>query len=191
MTARKEDFIMKALRFLFPLLLLSIPAHATPREVMIIRHAEKPADKRATNLSPKGYERAKALVTVFGGSRFRVPEIIFAQSPRKKSGSLRPIETVTPLAKSLGLEVNERFQVKRGDDLADYLLRSEECDGKVVLVSWGSDEIPEIAEDLGARSFDEEWPKDSFDRVWRIEFSGSKVAKEEDLPMKALPGDSR
>jgi len=79
---------------------------ANAKLVMIIRHGEKLNDK-VTNLSEKGQARANCLVEAFGTNGFyATPQKIFAQSPSEKKQSTRPRDTVIPLAKSLGLDVD-------------------------------------------------------------------------------------
>lgn len=165
---------------------------ARPAQVLIIRHAEKPEDPDETTLSDKGYRRAQELVRVLGpgNRRFKVPEKIFAQTPHDEDGSVRSIETARPLAQSLNLRVSQQYEVNEGWALAEHLLESPAYDGKIVLVVWGKDEIPEIAQELGARRLPNQWPKGVYDRIWRLVFDGGRV-KSEDLPMRALRGDSR
>ncbi|AGH94542.1 histidine phosphatase family protein [Pseudobdellovibrio exovorus] len=167
-------------------------AWAEPSDIYVIRHAEKPNDDSQTHLSKKGYERAQALVQVFSSenSRFKVPQVIVAQHPRKKKGSIRSIETAAPLAESLGLEVDTSFEVKDALNMARHVLSSDETDGKVVLIVWGHDEIPDIAKAFGAKNLSY-WRSQDFDRVWYFKFRNGKLERSENLPMQALPGDSK
>src|SRR5438445_235430 len=85
-------------------------AQAQPRQVLIIRHAEKP-EGDSIHLSPEGQQRAEALLRLFTKSAdrpdpFPTPDFIFAT--KKSSHSNRPLETVLPLAKALNLDVNAR-----------------------------------------------------------------------------------
>ena len=66
-----------------------------PKEILILRHAEKPTDASNENLSPKGYERAAAL-SYYLPNTFGTIDHIFAGGVGHKSHSKRPIETITP-----------------------------------------------------------------------------------------------
>jgi hypothetical protein len=84
-----------------------------PAHVLIIHHAEKPsADAASPDLSAEGRERAEALPQLFlkAGNRpepFPKPDFVFADADSKNSH--RPKETVAPLAKALGLKINDQF----------------------------------------------------------------------------------
>src|SRR4051812_30877800 len=105
--------------------------------ILVIRHAEKPSDDGrilgvkhdGTNdkeaLTVQGWQRAGALAVLFAPARgplqspaLAVPGTLFASAPVKKdengangngSKSLRPKETITPLADKLGLTINLDF----------------------------------------------------------------------------------
>ena len=108
-----------------PLLLLLLPGLFTaavpdrkqpsfPAQVLIIRHAEKPSeDDLSVDLSPAGKKRAEALPGLFIKSNSRPapfprPDFIFAT--KNSMQSHRPLETVTPLAKKLGITVNFSYR---------------------------------------------------------------------------------
>ena len=82
------------------------PPGTGPARLLVMRHAEKTGDDGDPRLSSKGAERAQRLADyipqTFGGIDF-----IFAARDSKKS--MRPRETVEPLAKALGLEIDGRF----------------------------------------------------------------------------------
>lgn len=167
-------------------------AFAEPSDIYVIRHAEKPNDDSKPHLSKKGYERAQALIQVFSseGTRFKVPQVIVAQHPRKKNGSIRAIETATPLAEALGLEVDTSFKVKDSVNMAEHVLSSTETEDKVVLIVWGHDEIPEIANTFGSKNLSS-WSSQTYDRVWHFKFRNGKLEQSVELPMQALPSDSK
>lgn len=77
---------------------------AQPAQVLIIRHAEKD-DASGDGMSLEGRERAAALAPFFTGTKtvlsFGVPVAIYAQPQKHEASSLRPIETVKPLAAAL------------------------------------------------------------------------------------------
>lgn len=169
-------------------------ALATPAQVLIIRHGEKVNDDIPT-LSEKGYQRARALVKYFVNDRrvnsFGPPVAIFAAAPKKEGKSIRPYETVAPLAKYLKKKVILNYTSDHNEELAHYVLTSPAFHGKTVLISWTSSEIKKLAKKFNARNIPFTWPSSSFDRVWKIPFSSNGVAGAvENIPQQVLPGDS-
>src|SRR5262245_24653984 len=127
-------------------------AQAQPSEVLIIRHAEKPDDD-SIHLSPKGRQRAEALPRMFMKSPdrpdpFPKPDFIFAT--KKSHHSNRPVETVTPLARALNLDIHARFKDDEVEELATELLTNPRYTDKVVLVCWHHGKIPKLARELKA-----------------------------------------
>jgi hypothetical protein len=160
---------------------------ATPAEVLIIRHAEKTSGTE--HLSPKGEQRAQALVELFAGSRFPTPNVIFAASPHHADGSIRSIQTVTPLARALHLKIHQDLDTHEVKELVSTILNSAEYDGKVVLICWEHKRIPEIASEFGV-SENVDWDRLVFDRVWKLKFNQAGQVRFTDLPQNLLPGDS-
>lgn len=159
---------------------------ATPAQVLIIRHAEKPA--QGNELSPKGQSRAQSLIGFF---KPLAPVAIYAASPDKPGGSIRSIQTVEPTASALGLQLQTQFTASQVQELASVVLNSPELDGKVVLICWAHSQIPEIAAALGAEQAPSSWNGSVFDRVWRLDFKQGQVMSFLDLPQHVLPGDSK
>jgi broad specificity phosphatase PhoE len=168
------------------------PLSGGPRQVLIIRHAEKP-DGDSVDLSPEGQKRAEALPRLFTKSPdrpdpFPTPDFIFAT---KKSGhSNRPVETVTPLAKALNLDIDSRFKDDEFDKLATELLTKARYAGKTVLVCWHHGTIPELARQLRVEDVPDPWKGSVFDRVWVITYGGGKT-KLKDRPQGLMPGDEK
>src|SRR5262249_38486436 len=90
-----------------------------PAEILVIRHAEKATDgEPSVDLSTIGKKRAEALPGLFTKSETRTepfpkPNFIFAAKNSKQSH--RSLETVAPLARKLGVDVNSEF---RSEDFA-------------------------------------------------------------------------
>ncbi len=128
-------------------------AVATPKNVIIIRHADKVPGRMF--LSAKGYERAAALPYYFLETPlYNTPPIssIFAVGLGDLGGpqeSARPIETATPTAVRYKLTINSNF--KQGDHkaLVQEILTNKKYDGKTVLVCWEHKEIHKVIEALG------------------------------------------
>jgi hypothetical protein len=166
-------------------------AFAMPAEVLIIRHAEKTSGTE--HLSPKGEQRAQALIELFASSRaggkFATPNVIFAASPHHDDGSIRSIQTVTPLAHTLHLTIHQELDTHEVKELVSTILNSPEYDGKVVLICWEHKRIPEIATELGVTE-NVDWDRLVFDRVWKLDFNQAGQVRFADLPQNLLPGDS-
>jgi broad specificity phosphatase PhoE len=151
--------------------------------IMIIRHAEKPeaggppyginedGDLSKDSLTVKGWQRAGALACLFGRvtaplrhPSLATPDVIFASGIAEHSKSLRPQQTVAPLARVLRLEVNSRFVEEQEAELAAAAIEQK---GNV-LISWQHEKIPEIANQImgNTTATPQNWPKDRYDLVW-------------------------
>jgi hypothetical protein len=80
-----------------------------PAQIILIRHAEKPADEEDPHLSPAGVKRAEQLVSFITTDpamiRFGPPVAVFATQTTKRGNGQRTQETVAPLARALKLPV--------------------------------------------------------------------------------------
>ncbi|MDE1976377.1 MAG: histidine phosphatase family protein [Elusimicrobia bacterium] len=165
---------------------------AWPAQVIIIRHAEKPAE--GNDLSPRGEERAQALVGFFehnpAVTRYGPPAAVYAMTPKADGHDVRPLETVEPLAQSLGLQVNTSVGKEDVEGLAQAVMKDPAGAGKMVLIAWEHHLIPAIAKAFGLTSAPETWPDDVFDRAWIINFDGGKPVSFQNVPQHLLPGDS-
>jgi broad specificity phosphatase PhoE len=142
--------------------------------ILIIRHAENPADGHG--LSPRGEERAKAYINYFqnftvDGKRLE-PEAVLVAADSKQSH--RPRLTVEPFAKAAELPIDNRFANKQPADLAAELRANYQ--GKVVLICWHHGQIPALLRALGAAPEtllpNGKWPKDVYDWVITAGFDG-------------------
>ncbi|HLH54095.1 MAG TPA: flagellar basal body-associated protein FliL [Verrucomicrobiae bacterium] len=140
--------------------------------ILIIRHAEKPPF--GPGLSEEGVGRAKAYVDYFksyrvGGRRLHLDYIVAAEDSEH---SQRSRLTVEPLAKSLGLNPDSRFQAKRPWDLAEELRTRDH--GKNMLICWHHREIPDLLTQLGADPSallpEGQWPPQQFDWVLQLRY---------------------
>jgi hypothetical protein len=113
--------------------------------ILLIRHAEKPAE--GTGLAPAGKARAQAYVAYFQDYAIGQAPIelhyIFAAADSHESH--RPRHTVEPLAKALGLEIDDKYADKDYAALAHHLLTHEKYDGRNLLVCWHHGEILQLA----------------------------------------------
>jgi len=153
--------------------------------VMLIRHAEKPLGDGPPfgvtddgvvdpeSLTPRGWQRAGALVRWFGGQvgaspdGLPLPTHLFASQIAPQSSSRRPQQTLQPLAQSLRLPIDTSVPKADIGRLATAILAVE----GVVLVAWEHHLIPSLAATLtGQPSLTPGvWPDDRFDVAWVLE----------------------
>ena len=162
---------------IFFALLLAANAQEGPENsvILIIRHAENPADGHG--LSPRGKERAEAYKKYFknftvDGIR-REPQAVLVAADSKQSH--RPRLTVTPFAKAANLPIDNRFANKQPADLAAELRAN--YPGKVILVCWHHGEIPALLRALGAAPETllpgGKWPRNVYDWVVVVSFDAN------------------
>jgi hypothetical protein len=177
-----------------------------PDVVMVIRHAEKPPSAGqpfgvtdagvvdAESLTPRGWQRAGALVGFFAGesgpgsSGLPPPTHLFASRVGPHSSSRRPLETLQPLAERLRLIVDTTVLKADLTHLAAAILAT---DG-VVLVSWEHNLIPSLAATLTGQPnvTPAVWPDDRFDVVWVLERSaGDRTFRFRQVTQSLLAGD--
>ena len=182
-----------AILSLFAILISAQTVLATPAAVVLLRHAEKPVDDQGTDLSPKGWDRAKALPSFFHDRGevkvYGLPVALFAVTPKNPGGSLRSIETLKYVADDLKLALNTEYTKKKGSDLAARIMNDHTLDGKLVVICWDHDFIDDVAVALGAKSVPQ-YPAQVFDRAWLLQYDTAGAVKFTDLPQRLLPGDS-
>jgi phosphohistidine phosphatase SixA len=119
----------------------------TPKQILLMRHAEKPDDPRDPNLSDAGRARAEKLA-VYVPTDLGKPDFLFASAPSKRS--VRPIETITPLSNRIGVPIDSTIADQDYAVLARGLLADPKFEGKLVLICWHHGHIPDLAFALGA-----------------------------------------
>lgn len=153
---------------------------AGPAHIILIRHAEKPADSEDPHLSPAGVKRAARLVSYIMTDpamvRLGAPVAVFATQSTKHDNGQRTQETVAPLAKALKLPVQTPFLGKDYDALAKQILANPAYTGKTVLICWNHEEIPELAAALGLEPQPPKWKGSVFDDVYVISYDKGKPA---------------
>ncbi|MFI0741850.1 hypothetical protein ACH4PU_27840 [Streptomyces sp. NPDC021100] len=190
---------------------------ATPRAaagadtVMIIRHAEKPAEddgdgkppfgvtedgvRNAHALLIRGWQRAGALVPLFapeGGAPVRPglrrPDAVYAADAHGAGKGLRPAETVAPLAARLGEPVDSSYGQGQEAALAKELAARHGA----TLVSWEHRRIARIVAGLGRvrPAPPRAWPGDRYDLVWVFTRDGTGWRFTQ-VPQLLLAGDRR
>jgi hypothetical protein len=185
----------------------------TPKapKIMVIRHAEKPAGKlsgvteagetNAHDLIVRGWQCAGALACLLAPAHGPLqhdllarPEFIFASAAADdpepgKSRSRRPEETVTPLARVIGRDVDLTFSKGQEKALAKA---AQACSGPV-LIAWQHENIHSIAHTiLGSKEIaPQSWPDDRFDVVFVFTLDPvSGTYSFAQVPQRLLAGDS-
>ena len=173
--------------------------------IMLIRHAEKPGQdwpgpgltehgaEDAAGLVVRGWQRAGALAALLAAPRgpLRRPQRIFAAHPDKPDGrrSLRPLQTVQPLAARLGLTPDTRFT--RGEE--EPLAAAAAAAGGAVLVSWQHEGLPALGAALAGAdaALPRSWPHRCYDRIWLLRRAAAGAPWSfDDLPQALLAGDA-
>jgi len=176
---------MKTL-LLFALLAFTAVAQAMPSKIILIRHGEEPLGDEGTELSRVGWERAEGLAHLFGEANITH---LIALKPHKKKGSIRSIQTLQPLSKALGLEIQTPYTRDEVSDLVQMVADSSEYDGQIVLIAWQHETLADIARQLGASNAPAKWGK-VFDRYWVLESKNGKITSFQNLPQRLLADDS-
>jgi len=165
----------------------------TPARIVLLRHAEKPADERDIHLSAQGQERAQALVGYFaarlGIDTNHPPAALFATKPTRGAPSVRSRETLQPIADRLQVPIRQPVKAADFGNLARHLLEHPDYRGRTVVVCWAHDEMGDFARALGAKPKPKNWKKDVFDTVWVITYRHGKPDFQSH-PQQLLPGDT-
>ena len=176
-------------------------------KIMIVRHAEKPADsgkphgvnpdgeKDDESLVVAGWQRAGALAVLFAPSHgalqnpaLATPEFLFASGVAKHSESERPQETITPLAAKLGLSINTQAAKGQEGQVAALAMG---CGG-YALIAWEHQDIHLIANAIMGNdtSVPQTWPGSRFDLVWIFDWNpAGKSYVFSQVPQQLLAGD--
>jgi hypothetical protein len=172
--------------------------------IILIRHAEKPLHSSGSphgvnpdgrqdphSLTVTGWIRAGALVELFARSRGEPPaelgrpDTIYG-SAYAGGHSKRSVQTVTPLAARLGLEVVKRYAA--GDEA--HLAKEISTRPGTTLIAWHHEDICKIAHHLGDvhPTPPSRWPHDRFDVIWTFTHAG-RGWRFAQIPQLLLPGD--
>jgi hypothetical protein len=179
--------------FLALILIWGSELSALPSHVVIIRHAETTTD--TVQLSVKGKERSAAYMPYFLETpelaKLGSPAAIFASAHSKTApASQRSIDTVKVLADKLQLTVFDKFESSDYKRLVEELKANPSFTGKMVLITWDHETIPELARALGAYQTPAQWHATSYDRTWIITLPPTGRATFQNLPQRLMFGDS-
>jgi hypothetical protein len=156
------------------LLCSSLAAGAQPARIILIRHAEKPADPALPHLSEDGQKRASRLARwltqgkVLGTNG--LPGALFAAAPTLRGRSLRCAETLQPTADRLDLPLRTSYAAADYRRLAYDLLRDRSLKGRTVVICWVHECLPELAVALGVKPEPPKWKDKDFESAYVITF---------------------
>ena len=136
-----------------------------PRQVVLLRHAEKTGRPGDRGLSPRGQARAVALAEVIP-ERLDAPEVLIAC--RSSTKSTRPVDTVRPLAARLGLDILDPGGTWDIGPRASAVSSVPVFAGRRILVCWRHDSLQQRAQAFGAVDAPS-WPATLSDRLWILE----------------------
>ena len=156
--------------------------------LMFIRHGEKPGDHGGPHgvnhhgeadphsLSVRGWTRAGALAALFGHAPKAPqgvvgPQRVIATKASEKAKSRREVDTATPTAKRLALDLDDQYGHGHEATLAKDLIA---FDGDALIV-WHHGNLPELLGHLPIANRDavpKAWPEDRFDLIWVLTRSG-------------------
>ena len=160
-----------------------------PKEILILRHAEKPVDTSNENLSVKGYERAAALA-YYMPDAFGTIDHIFAAGVGHKSNSERPRETITPLAERLNKKVHDTYLKYQYTEMIHHIFGDDKYTDTTIAIAWQHTDIEAIATAFGAEKVPtSKWPGDCFDLVWKLTYNGNKGYTLDQIPQLLMHGD--
>lgn len=186
------QFILKNFLF-FIVTLISFASFAMPKAIILIRHAEKPVPENiSSSLSERGWQRARLLPQIFVQNRFLnqigLPEFLFAAGKVKEDSSVRSIETLQFLSKTIQVPVNDSFNRDEYKDLVSELYHNPAYNNKVVMICWQHKILSKIVGRLGVNPTPQ-MDDSLFDRIWLITYENNQV-QFQDMPQHLLPGDS-
>ena len=150
---------------------------------MFVRHGEKPGkqgpphginhhgEHDSHSLSVRGWTRAGALAALLAHAPADshpyvvVPERIIATKPSHEAKSRREVDTASPLAKRVQVDIDE----EHGHGHEDSVRRSILADPRSTLVVWHHGTMTHLVEGFPISNIDEvpaHWPDERFDLIW-------------------------
>ncbi len=157
----------------FPLwlsLIAAIGCHADPLQVILIRHGEKPEGKKDPHLTAAGRDRARHWSEVLGTCD-PLPQILLAPEPSAEHPSVRPRETLQPLADQLTLKIETPVRSDAHGLLAKSVRTETRFAGKAVVICWVHQSLPQLARELGATNAPSEWSAEDYGTAWILKYA--------------------
>jgi len=140
------------------------------RQVVIIRHAEKP--DKGDNLSCQGFNRALALPAVLY-AKYKLPDHIFVADIKsgKSTNQARMYQTIVPFAIKYNLDIDTRYAAEDVKALVEAIQKSS----GYVLVVWEHNGIEDLVQKLGVENKDLKWKDSDYDSIWIVTFKDGKA----------------
>jgi hypothetical protein len=161
--------------------------------ILVIRHGEKP-DKGA-ELSKAGKKRAKDYVSYFKNYTVNSKplKVDYLYAAADTSASHRPRLTIEPFSKANGIHIDATISDAKYRELVEEIKKKPQ--GKQYLICWHHEEIPQLADALGADSKSligtEKWPEDVYGWVIQLCYdSDGKLADAKRIQETGMPGVS-
>ena len=162
-------------------------AHATPAQVILIRHGDKDSQRGDYNLSPSGFERALRLGRMIPAC-FGAPTQIrtFELDPVSSKNS-RSYQTAVPLAVATGVNIGIVMGSRTSSrSFGEEILSSKPFDGAKAVFFWEHRNLPELAKGLGWSTM-APIDADDYDQLLVLSYPpGSKTPKVESLSQHQL-----
>lgn len=163
------------------------PPPVPAAQIVVIRHGEKSSDKSSHVLNATGLKRAQALVELFTRPNGPLPTPGCIYASKGDTVSMRPLQTVQPLAAKLGLTINTKYDAENAESAMGKELAK--LTG-VTLVCLEHTAIVGVCKALGTLNpkTPKSWPDANFWTAWVF----TKTAKGWDftqVPELILPGD--
>lgn len=182
MQAGRFNKILRVILILNLSLFCGEHAFAFPKEIILIRHADKLNQaKPGPFLSPKGEIRSIAFANYYL-NKFSEPDYIIATGPTDsgKGSSMREIQTVAPLANILaerhpqtGFTILRYYRNKDSQELINDLLHDKKYNGKIILICWHHAKIPQLLKGLGVAHIQKKLDINNFDTVYVVKYDSS------------------
>jgi hypothetical protein len=161
--------------------------------ILLIRHAEKPADLQDQTLTVAGQGRAHAYVAYFqhyatGNGIIKLDHLFAAAN---STGSDRSTLTLAPLSAVLGLPVDVRFEDHGYPRLADEIRTNGKYDHSNILICWHHGQLLNLAIALGApaQSLPALWPDDVFGWLLQLSFDAAGTCSARAINQELMYGD--
>jgi hypothetical protein len=162
--------------------------------VLIVRHAEKPDVGR--ELNAQGQQRAAAYADYFTALKLRdetlTPQRLIATADSAQS--IRPRQTLMPLAQRLQLPIEQPFANNDVDKLVSLLRKDNQA--KTVLIAWHHGHINKLIGAFGGNGpalvGQPKWPVDVYDWLIVLHFDdkGQLIeSRSEKVQEQLMPGD--
>ena len=169
------------------LVLTAAWAHATPAQVILIRHGDKDSQRGDYNLSPSGFNRALSLGRMIPAC-FGAPNQIrsFELDPVSSQNS-RSYQTAGPLAVATGVNIGIVMGSKTSSArFGEEVLSSKPFEGAKAVFFWEHRHLPDLAKGLGWSTM-APIDADDYDQLLLLSYSdGSKTPKVERLSQQEL-----